>query len=589
MSRRISSLRARLTVALLAVALAPLAVATAVLMQVNLTSLEQSAKEYRMATADNAIRMVLAALDQAAVELRAIGAVLGQTAVPAAERQELARARLLAGRHVHRAALFGADGAHVFTMKAADEHDTLQRPDRLPGALLETARGKGLSYLDVARTPRGRWQLPFLVSVLRGTEAGGKAELYGYLWSTIDLAPLADELERLSQRRFSRQSGRVFVVDHELRIIVHPDRARLGQSIAGRGIAQDVSGPGALSVEVAYSRAYTRRGEALLGVLVPLPALRWGVIVEQSRDEAYVAVRTTWRVALAVGIAFGLIAIGAGLLMGRRLARPISAVARAAKQVAGGDFAARVQVAGKDEVGEMARAFNQMAADLAGFREAIVRETRIRTDLSRYLGEELVEQIVKSKEELKLGGERRRITILFADVVAFTPLAEKHRPEYVVSILNELFTFLTEIVFKHGGTVDKFIGDCVMALFGAPYAHDDDPVRAVSAADEMLSWLEAGNAKWRRNLGRELQLGIGIHTGEVVVGNIGSQRRMEYTVIGDAVNVASRLEGLAQPNQVLMSQETAARVAGVFETTSLGMHDIIGRTERLEIFALVGD
>jgi class 3 adenylate cyclase len=324
----------------------------------------------------------------------------------------------------------------------------------------------------------------------------------------------------------------------------------------------------------------------VLGVVVPVPGLDWAVVVEQDRAEAYRVLRTTWQTALAVGALFAGIALFLGLLLGRRLAQPVLAIAAAARRVAGGDFDARVDVDRRDEVGELSGSFNRMATDLADYRDRLVDETRIRTNLSRYLSPDVVETIVAQRTDLALGGTRREVTVLFADVVAFTPLAERVEPERVVAILNELFTFLTEIVFRHGGTVDKFVGDCVMAVFGAPYGAADDPVRAVRAADEMMRWLDVGNARWSKEIGCDLQLAIGMNTGTAVAGNIGSTRRMEYTVIGDAVNLAARLESLARPGQVLMTRATRDRVAGEFECVHVATARLPGRSEETEMWAL---
>ncbi|MCA9521986.1 MAG: adenylate/guanylate cyclase domain-containing protein, partial [Myxococcales bacterium] len=241
---------------------------------------------------------------------------------------------------------------------------------------------------------------------------------------------------------------------------------------------------------------------------------------------------------------------------------------------------------GKDEVGELAQSFNQMSGDLETYKQTLIDETAIRSNLSRYLSPDLVEQIVAHKQQLALGGERREVTVLFADVVAFTPMAENLPPETIVKILNELFTYLTEIIFRHGGTVDKFLGDCVMAVFGAPNAHDDDPLRAVRAAEEMMSWLDVGNTRWESQIGAKLALGIGINTGEAVAGNIGSEKRMEYTVIGDAVNIAARLESLAQPGQIVLTKATMQRIEDEIDCVSLGERDLFGRNRPVELFAV---
>ena len=149
-----------------------------------------------------------------------------------------------------------------------------------------------------------------------------------------------------------------------------------------------------------------------------------------------------------------------------------------------------------------------------------------------------------------------------------------------------MFTFLTGIVFNHGGMVDKFIGDCVMAVFGAPEPRDDDAERAALAALEMIEWLETGNAKWADEFGRELQLGIGISTGTAIVGNLGSEKRMEYTAIGDTVNIAARLEMLAKPGQILISEATREELGEDFDVVDLGARDITGRKEQVRIFEL---
>ena len=152
-----------------------------------------------------------------------------------------------------------------------------------------------------------------------------------------------------------------------------------------------------------------------------------------------------------------------------------------------------------------------------------------------------------------------------------------------MAILNQLFTILTEIVFRHAGTVDKFIGDCVMAFWGAPEDQPDHAARAVATAEDMLRWLDVGNEAWQAQYGVTIHLAIGIHTGEAVVGNFGSETRMEYTCIGDTVNVAARLEALARPQQILASRATRDAADGA-DYIPLGTHQVPGRVEPLELF-----
>ena len=446
------------------------------------------------------------------------------------------------------------------------------------------SRTEGAAYLSPIHSKASGLVVPVILPVY----AGRPPRLYGYVGAMVSLSPLRQTLREESRRRFQGAEDRIWVVDQKLRIIAHADEDKLFQDASGQGIFAEMEHPGKiLTMDLAVSEDYQSHGQAVLGVLQPLPELGWGIVVEQPRSEAYAAIRTTLTTALAVGGTFALLAIALGLFMGKRMAEPIVAVSHAAHAVAHGDFSRRISTKRKDEVGQMARAFNSMAEDLERFEARVVEETRIRTDLARYLSPDLVEGVVEQKINLDLGGQRRHVVVLFADIVAFTPLVEQHPPEEVVSILNELFTFLTEIVFRHRGMVDKFIGDSVMAVFNVPEPQVDAELEAVRTAEEMLRWLDTGNARWQKRLGRKLELAIGINAGSAVVGNVGSTRRMEYTVIGDTVNVAARLEAIARPGQILMTAEVARAVSDEFDTECLGPRRLAGKSEPVEIHSLV--
>ena len=189
---------------------------------------------------------------------------------------------------------------------------------------------------------------------------------------------------------------------------------------------------------------------------------------------------------------------------------------------------------------------------------------------------------------IKKGGELRETTILFADIRGFTGISESCAPQVVVDALNEYFERMVEIVFRYEGTLDKFIGDEMMVLFGAPVAHLDDPVRAVRAALEMQAAMAA------LNLGHEarglppFEIGIGINTGEVVAGYIGSSEALEYTVIGDPVNTGSRLCAIAKPGQTLISEGTREKLGGQFELRELPDEQLKGKTRPTKVFELLG-
>ena len=576
----------KITLALVLLALIPLAVATYTLVSRGADQLEVGAKNYHLAIADVALGVIRRTIDQAFVEAHTVGAALAQKGPSLDERMRAARAQLIGAKEVDNLSVYGPDGALIDTMRAPREGQDAQHdaPEQLPADLLKIARNEGQITMGIVRRSDDAPLLPLLAPIYRGDPP----ELYAYVYSELDLMPLSAAVGDLSARRFGERRDFVRLLDEQLRIIAADDAKQLWTSMAGTGAASGIDTTTAsFKHNVARAIDYDRKdGERVVGAIVPLIELGWGVVVEQKYSEAYKAVSETWKTALTVGSIFGLIAILLGFLVGRRLARPVVQVADAAKQVAAGDFDVRVKVQSSDEVGQMGVAFNEMAKDLGDYRQQLIEETRVRSDMSRYLSPEIVEGVIEGSQAMVLGGERRIVTVLFADVVSFTSLADEHEPEFVVSILNELFTIITEIVFKHGGIIDKFIGDCAMALFGAPKKHEDDAQRAVRAAEEILRWLEVGNAKWRKQLGRDIELAIGVNTGVAVVGNVGSEKRMEYTAIGDMVNVAARLERLARPGQILMTREVMDAVSDEFDSLSLGKHNIVGRSRPSEIFVL---
>ncbi len=206
---------------------------------------------------------------------------------------------------------------------------------------------------------------------------------------------------------------------------------------------------------------------------------------------------------------------------------------------------------------EFLAAFSGMAAvSLENSRliERARREAVVLSNFQRYFAPDLAEQIAAQEGSVQLGGSKRRVTVLFSDIRGFTSLSEAMSPDEIATLLTEYFTVMVEIVFEHGGTLDKFIGDAVMALWGAPIAHDDDPDRATRAAVAMQLALERLNDEWSRQGRPRLSVGIGISLGDVFAGNIGSDRRLEYTVIGDAVNTAARLCAEAGPGEILIAE-----------------------------------
>jgi adenylate cyclase len=216
-------------------------------------------------------------------------------------------------------------------------------------------------------------------------------------------------------------------------------------------------------------------------------------------------------------------------------------------------------------------------------KEAVTRER-----FQRLLSPAIAEQVIHGKVDIVKGGELRDTTVLFTDIRGFTSMSESAKPEEIVAMLNEYFELMVEIIFRHEGTLDKFVGDEIMALFGAPVSHDNDSLRAVTTALEMLASLREFNSRRVAQGKVPIHIGIGINAGEVVAGYLGSSRALEYTVIGDVVNTGARLCSYAQAGQVIISETVYERVKHVFEIDELPPAQVKGKALPLRIFNVVG-
>jgi HD-GYP domain-containing protein (c-di-GMP phosphodiesterase class II) len=208
----------------------------------------------------------------------------------------------------------------------------------------------------------------------------------------------------------------------------------------------------------------------------------------------------------------------------------------------------------------------------------------LRYAFSRYVSHQLADSILSAPEHIKLGGEHRKVTVLFADIRGFTSMAEHMNPEEVVDLLNTYLSGLTDVVFKYEGTLDKYIGDCLMAVFGAPVFHYNDSERAAVAAIDMLRFVETINRERAREGKQRVEIGVGINTGYVISGNMGSVDRMDYTVIGDVVNTAARLEDIAGKNQILISRETYEEIRYLVDARFVDTVTVKGRERPVEVY-----
>ena len=229
-----------------------------------------------------------------------------------------------------------------------------------------------------------------------------------------------------------------------------------------------------------------------------------------------------------------------------------------------------------------------VAIENSQFAERIRREALVRSNFERYFAPQLAARIAHSPEAAKLGGEKRHVVVLFSDIRGFTALSETMNPDAMASLLTEYFTEMVECVFRHDGTLDKFIGDAVMAQWGAPLGNPDDADRAMRAALEMITELRALNDRWRAQGKPTLEIGIGLNQGEAFAGNIGSERRLEFTVIGDVVNTASRLCSAAGPGEILISDEMRRALAAPPALAECPPMELKGKSQPVPVFRVVG-
>ncbi|MDA0654147.1 MAG: HAMP domain-containing protein [Proteobacteria bacterium] len=331
------------------------------------------------------------------------------------------------------------------------------------------------------------------------------------------------------------------------------------------------------------SRMLTANGRTLVtlarpvngGGIVPVT-----VVLQNSLDDALAPFQPL-RIALAALLGLGLaVSLTGAWLIGRSVTAPVERLAAAVGRAADGDYGARVETRRNDEFGALADSFNHM---LDGLKE----RDQARDLLGKVVSPQIAGELIRSGVEL--GGEEREASVLFADMRGFTAIVESMPPAELVAMLNEYFSRLTEAIESCCGVIDKYIGDAIMAVFGAPVRHGNHAGQAVSAA------LRIGQAVTEMNVTRtrqglaKLGCGVGINTGTLVAGNMGSRRRMNYTVVGDGVNIAARLEGLTRAYDVAALVTEATRdAAPAMLYRELDRVRVKGRAEPIRIFEPLG-
>lgn len=580
------SLRTKWTAALLGIAVVPLVVIAPIVIAQQRKGLLASEQATQVSVMDHAGSILEAKMRHNAAIVGEITSLLAEPRITDEDAKlALLRRTFLRSEEIDSVIIYDANGGLIDSL-VREQGSALPAPQTLPEQARQ-APAEGI-WLAPEVHPQYGLLLRFVMPVISDGRRTGFAlgQLRPDTATSILAALSRDYLE-------GRDDGLV-LFDRELRILASSRGAtdnefRPGSSMQGRELLQNVAmPPNRFDVLFADSGVYRRAdGSEWVASVRTLPALRMAVLARRPSAAVLSSLLAVRRSVLIAMASIATVAVLLGAWIASRTTRPIQMLIELARDYAQRKFATRSAVRTGDELEELGASMESMADDLWASEKEIARRAAVEKDLSRFLPAKVAAEIAAGTRKLELGGERRVVSVLFADVVSFTPFAEKSPPENVVEFLNELFTVMTEVVFRHDGTVDKFIGDAIMAFFGAPNATDDHAERAVACAEDMHRFVEASAPEWKKKYGIDVRIAIGVNSGEVIVGNLGSESRMDYTAIGDVVNVAARLEALARPGQTLVTGDTAKAAGASFEFHPLGDHPLRGKEQPVAILELV--
>jgi len=409
----------------------------------------------------------------------------------------------------------------------------------------------------------------------------GKVSL-NYFANNANISLLNDDILRLNQliKEAASIEGLLYaiIIDRQQVIKAHTDHTRIGGTLQAFDDIEEVK----REENVTYFTYTLPSGTRVLNLSRPVTFKdkELGTVhVGVSLDFIKNLIRRETIFILILSLLIILLGISTAILLGISFSRPIAKLVIATQEIGKGNFQYRIDLIRRDEFGDLATAFNYMAGEL--WKKLIIQKS-----FGRYISAEVLEMILSHPEDSWLKGTRSEATILFTDIREFTAFSETTDPEKIVEDLNEYFAIVTELILDYGGYVDKFIGDAVLGVFGVPIFYADHAERAVKAAVAMQKEL-LQRAKDNSNpfLSR---IGIGINTGVVVSGNLGSQVKMEYTIIGDSVNVAFRLNGLAGPGEIIVSKRIYDLTRDIVSAKALPPQKIKGKSESVEVFQLLG-
>ncbi len=399
--------------------------------------------------------------------------------------------------------------------------------------------------------------------------------LSGLLVSVVDVTHFLSMFDIRKGQTGKKNIYDSFMVDPQGQILIHP----LESYILSRKSFD--SHPAVRKMFTSQTRngliRFEYENEDFFGAYAKLSGYNLGVITTIKADKALEGVQ----IAVIRSILVSLLIMASAILFvyyfSKTISEPIRNLLSATREIEKGNFTYRVETVTADEIGDLTDSFNHMS-------HGLLERERLKGAFDRFVNKDIADAVLAGN--LRLGGERKKVTIFFSDIRSFTAISEKMEPEQVVEFLNQYMTMMVGIIHRHNGTVDKFIGDAIMAVWGAS---EDDVSNCLDAALEMRYALIDYN-KNRTRSQPEIKIGAGINTGNVLAGQIGSEDRLEYTVIGDAVNLASRIEMLNKPfgTDVLISENTYNEVKGKFKCISMESITVKGKSKPQKVFCVLG-
>jgi adenylate cyclase len=570
------SISTRLVAGAAAVASLPLMALAYVVVQTNTSAVREQTRALHMATAIDVAKTIEISQDAAVRDLLAVADALINPTMAGASRIAMAAAIVAGSPSLDRVDVLDPTGVRIDSLTRGVNSEVVPT---LPAGV-ESATTVMVGGLEKA--PNG----PARLWLWRPLRINGR--ITGYVATPWPLVPVQQRVERVAAASFSSRPNSLFVV-YDGRIVADVDAVR-AQALASADrepIANTVIHVGAAAKASGFStseEATLADGTEVVGSAVAAGA--FVVVAQMPLSIVDAPVHHIRRVALLAVVLATIAASLIGFWLSRRITRPLARLVTHSQALAKRQFNHQTALSTDDELDVLATAMNRAGTDLAAGEQRLLEESRLREGLGRYLPEQLVQRFVDNQAEFKTSGERKELTILFVDICSFTPLTEKLSPEALTQLLNDALTIFSDITWKHGGTIDKFIGDSMMAFWGAPLPQADHADLAIAAARDMMRFLEVGNVRWQKRHGVQIELAIGIATGYVVVGNLGSERRLVYTAVGEAVNCAARLEAVAGPMQILVSDATRLAMRTPLPMVPLGPQQLNGIAKPIDVWAV---